>query len=102
MHGGFTIQLRPRNSFDGDKEALSTKKKKKNGRIPGFLRKEDENMVIFSSRQKTPAYVSQHVLGEYYSPFPAMISCVADVSLSRNGNGDEQTAGTTLLSSIDV
>ena len=34
MHGGFTIQLRPRNSFDGDKEALSTKKKKK--KMAGF------------------------------------------------------------------
>ena len=28
MHGGSTIQLRPRNSFDGDKEALATKKKR--------------------------------------------------------------------------
>ena len=27
MHGGSTIQLRPRNSFDGDKEALATEKK---------------------------------------------------------------------------
>ena len=96
MHGGSTIQLRPRNSFDGDKKGLATKQERV-CRIPGLLRKEEENMVIFSSRQKTPSYVSQHVPGEYYSPFPAMISCVADVLLPRNGNGDEQTAATTLL-----
>ena len=75
MHGGSTIQLIPRNSFDGEKKVLATKQKRV-CRIPGLLRKEEENMVIFSSRQKTPSYVSQHVPGEYYSAFPAMISCV--------------------------